>query len=70
MKYSPAEGSDTTGEAAAEEILYSAEVRRVEGVYKLVINDHLCGDEEIYAVPPKAVKRLPFYLSMLRSKLS
>jgi hypothetical protein len=57
-------------EAAAEEVLYSAEVRHANGQCTLIINDHLHDNVEVYVVPNRAAQRLPFYLSMLRSKLA
>jgi hypothetical protein len=57
-------------ETETEEVLYSAEVRHVKGKCTLTINDHLHGNVEVYVVPKTAVKKLPFYLAMLRSKLS
>ncbi|MER7574884.1 hypothetical protein ACIHJG_22640 [Streptomyces sp. NPDC052415] len=53
-----------------EELLYSAEVRHANGKCTLTISDHLHDAVEIYEVPRAAVKKLPFYLSMLRNKLS
>ncbi|MFW6691091.1 hypothetical protein [Streptomyces sp. MAR4 CNX-425] len=50
-------------------ILYSAELRHADGAYLLTINDHRLGEIEAFPVSPKAVKRIPFYLSALRSKL-
>ncbi|MER6346583.1 hypothetical protein ACWC10_16800 [Streptomyces sp. NPDC001595] len=69
MEKSAAGEADASMETGMEEVLYSAEVRRVEGKCTLVINDHLHGHVEVYAVPKKAVQKLPFYLSMLRNKL-
>ncbi|GAA2417008.1 hypothetical protein GCM10010255_64890 [Streptomyces coeruleofuscus] len=57
-------------EPTSEEVLYSAEVRHANGKCTLTISDHLHGDVEVYVVPKAAVKKLPFYLAMLRSKLS
>ncbi|MGW0822970.1 hypothetical protein [Streptomyces sp. NPDC002845] len=56
-------------ETATEEVLYSAEVRHEKGKCTLTISDHLHGSVEVYVVPKTAVKKLPFYLAMLRSKL-
>ncbi|NGO69148.1 hypothetical protein [Streptomyces boncukensis] len=70
MGKSTTEDSGAVAESATAEILYSAEVRRVDGNYTLVIHDHLCGSVETYSVSSKAVKKLPSYLAMLRSKLS
>ncbi|GAA3309743.1 hypothetical protein [Streptomyces cinereospinus] len=67
----PATGeANAAGETAEEEVLYSAEVRHVKGRCTLVINDHVHGSVEVYAVPQKAVQKLPFYLSMLRSRIA
>jgi hypothetical protein len=66
----------TTGEAVGatetteEEVLYSAEVRHLKGKCTLTISDHLHGNVEVYVVPKTAVKKLPFYLAMLKNKLS
>lgn len=70
MKKPASENSEAPDEPAPEEVLYSAELRSREGKYTLTVNDHLHGSREVYAVPKKAVKKIPFYLSMLRSKLS
>ncbi|OUD02666.1 hypothetical protein [Streptomyces swartbergensis] len=69
MEKSATSGPDGALETTAEEILYSAEVRHLQGKCTLTINDHLQGKVEVYVVPKKAVQKLPFYLSMLRSKL-
>ncbi|MBR8640041.1 hypothetical protein KEF29_13905 [Streptomyces tuirus] len=69
MDKSATGGPDGELEAAAEEIIYSAEVRHSQGKCTLTINYHLQGKVEVYVVPKKAVQKLPFYLSMLRSKL-
>ncbi|MFF5982699.1 hypothetical protein ACFY78_27995 [Streptomyces olindensis] len=55
---------------APEELLYSAEVRHANGKCTLTISDHLHGGVEVYVVPKAALKKLPFYLAMLRNKLS
>lgn len=58
------------GGTASEEVLYSAEVRHANGKCTLTISDHLHDDVEVYVVSNAAVKKLPFYLAMLRNKLS
>jgi hypothetical protein len=62
--------ANTVSDTTMEEVLYSAEVRHTKGKCTLTINDHLHGNVEVYVVPKRAVRKLPFYLSMLRSKLS
>ncbi|MEU4178888.1 hypothetical protein [Streptomyces sp. NPDC026589] len=57
-------------ETTVEEVLYSAELRHAKGKCMLVINDHSRGNEEVYVVPKAAVKKFPFYLAMLKNKLS
>ncbi|MEO3844291.1 MULTISPECIES: hypothetical protein [unclassified Streptomyces] len=52
-----------------DDLLYSAELRHADGEYLLTINDHRCGEIEVFPVSRKAVKRIPFYLSALRGKL-
>lgn len=61
---------ESVAESTEEVILFSAEVRVADGEYTLIISDHRTKEAEVYAVPEKAVKKLPFYFSMLRSKLS
>jgi|tagenome__1003787_1003787.scaffolds.fasta_scaffold20534806_2 hypothetical protein len=67
---------DATGESHSvpeppeEDVLYSAEIRHAEGQYVLAINDYLCSTVEVYVLPNKAVKKVPIYLSVLRSKLA
>ncbi|MFD7705909.1 hypothetical protein ACFV6E_04650 [Streptomyces sp. NPDC059785] len=58
------------GQNEGEEILYSAEVRHAKGKCTLTISDHVDGSVEVYVVPKAALRKLPFYLAMLRSKLS
>jgi hypothetical protein len=58
------------GEPSPGEILYSAEVRHTNGKCTLTISDHLHGEVEVFMIPATAVKKFPFYLTMLRSKLS
>ncbi|MEV0634081.1 hypothetical protein AB0I77_03710 [Streptomyces sp. NPDC050619] len=65
----PGEATAAT-ENAMEEVLYSAEVRHAKGRCTLIISDHLHGNVEVYAVPKRTVMKLPFYLAMLRDKLS
>ncbi|WP_326685947.1 MULTISPECIES: hypothetical protein [unclassified Streptomyces] len=65
-----AQETDSGTEAAAEDVLYSAEVCCTEGRYTLTVTDHATGTEHSYPVAKKMVDKLPFYLSMLRSKLS
>ncbi|MFH9472494.1 hypothetical protein ACH4L7_01475 [Streptomyces anulatus] len=67
----PAPGETSTAtETTIEEVLYSAELRHTKGKCTLVINDHSHGKEEVYVVPKAAVKKFPFYLAMLKNKLS
>lgn len=52
-----------------EGVIYSAELRHADGAYFLTINDHLGDRTEVFPVSRKAVKRVPLYLSALRSRL-
>jgi hypothetical protein len=67
----PAPGeTNPAGITNGEKVLYSAEVRHADGETRLIINDHVQRSVEVYTVPKKLVQKLPFYLSMLRSKIA
>ncbi|MGW7514566.1 hypothetical protein ACWGJ2_03105 [Streptomyces sp. NPDC054796] len=70
MEKSVTEDSPDTTETTAAEIMYSAEVHHSNGTYTLTITNRLRDEVEVYEVPKKAVEKLPFYLGMLRNKLS
>jgi len=59
-----------TGETATDEVLYSAQLRCEDGRYTLTVTDAVRDTVQVFPVAKKAVDRLPFYLDMLRSKLS
>ncbi|MBO8193591.1 hypothetical protein ITI46_18270 [Streptomyces oryzae] len=58
------------GETATDEVLYSAQLRCEDGRYTLTVTDAVRDTVQVFPVAKKAVDRLPFYLDMLRSKLS
>ncbi|MFF3346581.1 hypothetical protein [Streptomyces sp. NPDC002779] len=70
MEKAVTDEATAAAEPTSGEVLYSAEVRHANGKCILTISDHLHGAVEIYEVPRAAVKKLPFYLSMLRNRLS
>ncbi|MGI5350797.1 hypothetical protein ACQEU8_21845 [Streptomyces sp. CA-250714] len=57
-------------ETATDDLLYSAQVRCENGRYTLTVTDLVSDTVQVFPVAKKAVDRLPFYLDMLRSKLS
>ncbi|GKQ40458.1 hypothetical protein [Streptomyces sp. A012304] len=48
--------------------LYSAELVEEDGVFKLVVTDHLRDTVQISYVPKRAVDKLPYFLSLLDSR--
>jgi hypothetical protein len=48
--------------------LYSAELIDEDGVFKLVVTDHLRDTVQVAYVPKRAVDKLPHFLSLLNSR--
>ncbi|CAM2830260.1 hypothetical protein ACH4LN_26920 [Streptomyces albus] len=74
LSHDPETSADEeTGEIAEtepeEDILYSAEVYRTENGCVLRVTDWQDGTVQTYPVARRMVDKLPFYLSMLKSKL-
>ncbi|MFI8849659.1 hypothetical protein [Streptomyces sp. 891-h] len=54
----------------ADNVLYSAQVRYEDGRYTLTVTDLVNDTVQVFPVAEKAVDRLPFYLDILKRKLS
>ncbi|MBQ0866001.1 hypothetical protein ACH4RA_20015 [Streptomyces smyrnaeus] len=57
-------------ETTTDDVLYSAQVRHEDGRYTLTVTDLVNDTVQVFPVAKRAVDRLPFYLDMLKSKLS
>ncbi|MGP3976166.1 hypothetical protein ACTWQF_19620 [Streptomyces sp. 8N114] len=66
----PANQKPKNTETETDDVLYSAQVRCEGSRYTLTVTDTVRDTVQVFPVAKKAVDRLPYYLDMLKSKLT